>query len=358
MRITRMYSRLKECELYAKESEIIAPCGGMDAAEKERILKMAVETIRAEEAKSGGIKAVKKEGLIHGGKKKIGILALAAVLLMGITVSAAEYLGLNERFLDFLGVSEDTGREELESVTMDMQAAGTPGAESQGITVCASQAVSDGEMVYIYFDLELPDGIFAESDSEKTRIMRFRENSYRIGQTEEESLGGMVIRKQEEPGRYYAIGELQADVSDGGEELTVTFENLGYIEADDDSTKWVELIPGQWTIRWPLPYKDEARYYHVAVTIPVEGEKVEFQEIRLSPFSLKLTGSSPDPDGALYDQISVDGILMKDGSCRDLFRVGYVEPEDGKTVLGGVFENMVDMDQVKGIRINGEDICF
>lgn len=289
-------------------------------------------------------------------------MVLAAVLLLGTTVSASEYFHFNEHFLSFFGISDESDQEKLKSLAVDPEKNENTSqknlAEHQGVTICASQAVSDGEVVYIYFDITLPEGAFPESDDEKTRIVRFRENSYSIGQTQDAAVGGMVIEKNEDtPNQYYAIGEMEMeDVGEGSRELSMTFGNLGYIEADDISTEWVDMIQGEWILSWNLEYRDGAQNYSVSKTFTVGSSIVEIQNVRLSPFSIKLTGVTADPESLPYDQIFIDGMILEDGSCQDLFKVECIDPEDEKVVMGGTFRNMVDTDMVKGIRINGEDI--
>lgn len=361
MRISDTYNRLEERELYMGQEEILNGSGErLEASEKERVLRRTMERIGKET-----LDGVRMEtGRKNRGKKKIGLLILAAVLLMGATVSAAEHLKWNKNFLEFFGISSDRDQEELKSLAIDLEqsehTAGKTEDENQGVTIRASQAVSDGETVYIYFDIALPDGIYKESDDEKTRIVRFRKNTYRMGENGNEAIGGMVIRKSEDGSeQYYAIGELAVDtIGSGRRELTMHFENLGYIEADDTSTNWVNLIRGEWTLDWNLEYQDGARNYPVSKTFAVENGAVEVQNIRLSPFGVKLTVVTADPENVSFDPVFIDGIIMEDGSCQELLEVERVEPEDGKLTIGGTFRKMVDMDRIKGVRLCGEELLF
>lgn len=82
-----------------------------DRKEEERILQRTLEKIEEERNEANGRnRHVRRPNR----KRKIGLLALAAVLLMGITVSAAEYFHLNQNLLNFLGVTSSEEAEGLE----------------------------------------------------------------------------------------------------------------------------------------------------------------------------------------------------------------------------------------------------
>lgn len=162
--ITDIYSHLEDRELNVKCLNVEKNI--MEQREKERILQKAMKKIEAERNEEPDLGRVNR-------KRKIGLLVLAAVLMMGITVSAAEYFHLDKNLLNFLGVSFQEDIKELESMSADLtgkeHADWKTESENHGVKICAGQTVSDGETVYIYFDVELPEGIFAESDDKTDR---------------------------------------------------------------------------------------------------------------------------------------------------------------------------------------------
>lgn len=359
--ITDIYSHLEDREL-----NVECPSreeGMTEPGEKERILQRTLEKIEVERNEANGRSRHVRR---LNSKKKIGLLALAAVLLMGITVSAAEYFHLNQNLLNFLGVTSPEEAEGLESMSADLTQKEHAGwkteAENHGVKIRAGQTVSDGETVYIYFDVELPDGIFAESDDKMDRIVRFRENLFSIGGLEDQGAGEMVIQKKEEtPDQYYAVAEIGTDVLDANgqsRELTMTFRNLGLLSADETSTNWTELVPGEWTLKWELEYEDVSRTYMVSKTLPLESGAIRIQSIRLSPFGIVLTGTADGGDKAADDLSGMDGVLTADGFREDFFKVQSIDSADGKFTLKGTFRTVTDMDKVVGVRIHGEDILF
>lgn len=353
MKITDIFDEL---DIRESDVEILDFKGKlMDKQEKERILKKAFEKMPPQ-----GRKFFKTSG-----RKKIGLLVLAAVFLMGFTVSAAEYFRLNGNLQSFLGIPRDYQKEELVSMAVDLKQAEESSwktkAESNGVTISASQAVSDGETMYVYFDIELPDGIFAESDDNVSRIVRFRENTYSIGTLKDIRLGEMVIQRNKNgSGHFYAIADMELDTfHPGNQELSMTFCNLGYIEADASSTNWVELVSGEWTLNWNLEYRDSSKSYPVKKDLPIKEGTVEIQNVRLSPFSIKVTGAIKSKEASIDSLIAIDGIILADGSCvNELLKIAWTDTKDGNLVMKGIFKDIADAKNIKGVRINGMDIIF
>lgn len=360
-KITDIYNYLDDRELNVEcpdwEKSVLA------CEEKERILQKALEKIREEgNAENGSAKNTHR----LGGRKKIGLLVLAAVFLMGLTASAAEYFHLNDNLLEFLGIHSEDAEKELESMSTDLSRSENRFQrredEQHGVRICAGQMASDGETVYICFDIELPEGIFMDSDEEVKRIMKFRESLYSIGDLQDEGIGEMIIQKNKNtPDRYYAIAELEADILSMDEQdsrLSMTFRDLGYIEADDNSTNWVELISGEWMLTWQMECKNTFRNYAVSEILTFESGTIEIQGVRLSPFSVTLSGAVLDGDSVLDDLTGMDGVITEDGFCREVFRVQRIDSEDGKFILKGTFRDMEDMENILGVKLNGADILL
>lgn len=327
----------------------------MDEQEKERILKKAFEKIPPQGRKS----------FMTSRRKKIGLLVLAAVFLMGFTVSAAEYFRLNGNLRSFLGIPRDYQKEELVSMTVDLkqteERSWKTKTEYNGVTISASQTVSDGETMYVYFDIELPDEMFAESDDNVSRITRFRENTYSIGTLKDIPLGEMVIQRNEnDSGHFYAIADMELDTfHPGDQELSMTFSNLGYIEADSSGTNWIELLSGEWSLNWKLEYRDSSKSYLVKKELPIKEGTVEIQNVQLSPFSIKLTGVIKSKEPSIDSLIAIDGIILADDSCvNEMLKIAWTDAGDGNLVMKGIFKDMADIENIKGVRINGVDIIF
>ena len=81
------------------------------------------------------------------------------------------------------------------------------------------------------------------------------------------------------------------------------------------------------------------------------------QSVRVSPLSLRLTGTSDTLDSILNDDqilFSIDGILLSDGSCQDQ----YVGEEQEMLTAGGEFKEIVPLETMIGVRIKGSDFYF
>lgn len=138
----------------------------------------------------------------------------------------------------------------------------------------------------------------------------------------------------------------------------MTFRNLGFLSADETSTSWTELVPGEWTLKWELEYEDVSREYTVLKTLPLESGAIGIQSIRLSPFSIVLAGTVEGGDAVTDNLSGIDGVLTEDGFQEDFFKVQSIDSAGEKFTLKGTFKIVTDMDKVVGVRINGEDILF
>lgn len=357
MKITDLYEQLDNQEL---DVEILnLQEGRMDSQEKERIINKTMHKI--EEAREG-VKDTHTKKFPRLYRRKTGLLIIAAVLIMAFTVSAAEYFHLNGNLLNFLGVHSEVDEKKLESMGTDFNgnknSAQKMEDRNNGVSIRAEQVVSDGETIYIYFDITLPDGTFTESDTDTTRIMKFYDNEYSVGGQKNAAIGEMVIQENE-TGHYYAIAEIEVGAVKAGEQkLAMTFRNLGYIEATDTSTNWINLISGEWKLEWQLEYKDVSQNYSVSEIIPADGGTIEIENVRLSPFSIRLSGLIHRGKSTADGIIAMDGIILTDDSCVDLFKIQYTDPGDDKLVMKGTFKNMVDTKNIAGVRVNGTDIIF
>ena len=199
MNITDLYNELDDRELDVD----VSVAGEMESEEKERILRKTITKIHENESFKGTEKYENMPGRHR--KRKAVWLVLAAALLMAGTVSAAEYFRINGNLRSFLGISQEYGQEELEFMTENLVQAGVKSWEREaeswkreveswkkedeswekeakswktedehdGVKISARQTVSDGETIYIYFDIEFPEEIFVESDDNITRMVRF-----------------------------------------------------------------------------------------------------------------------------------------------------------------------------------------
>ncbi len=356
-RITELYHDLEKQELYKDGEELVNPLGAsLGKDERARILKRACSLIEEETPKRRRFQG-----------KRLVLLAAAAVIALGaLTVSAGEYVRIRPELAEFLGISSEAPVPEINKVAMDLETASDSGKnwkledEENGLKVSAKQVVNDGEIVYIYFQFQLPEGIYEKSTEEHKKLFHFDQCSCRMENGEERALGGVILKEsRSNPGDYYAVGEIDSlQAFEGKQEISIILQDFGYVDATEDSTKWVDVIEGQWELNWELEYKNAAVNYPVKKEIPVETGTVTLENIRVSPLSVKVTATTDSKESVLSDQISIEGILMEDGVHKEVMNCGYVGPEEDKLVMGWVFEDMIPVEKIKGIMVNGEELML
>lgn len=378
-RMSRLYEMINEKELYHGQEELLEAAGdGLDEDMTKRILQRTLKAVQEEKERINHVAPGKKKSR-RIGKRKLGILVIAAVLLGALTVSAAEYFGIRAELVDFLGISGDVEKEKLESMVTDIEKNGedstenknSAAAEKDGVRIAASQMFSDGETVYVYFDVELPEGIYPEdasewnfggSTEENSRYVRFHRMEC-LQNGEETGINGMVIQKNEKE-HYYAIGLMSlkdTGTSKEPQKVKLELKDFGYIDSSAEKTEWVTLVPGIWTLEWTLDCQNVSLTYSLEKTFKTASGNFTLESVRLSPLSIKLVAASETLDAIVEDgqaMIAIEGFLMKDGSFEQLLTWSYTGPEDGKLVLGGNFDHMVEPEEIVGVRILGEDVWF
>lgn len=387
-RITELYCHIKEEELYRKNAERdgVQPAveqGSLREDEKERILAKAMERIQSETAE-------REEGKRHlPGRKRLGILIFAAVLSAALTVSAAGYFQLRKELADSLDLSPDTPPEQLSPMLTDFSEKGVSVTE-HGVTVRAEQAICDGRAACICFEIELPEGVFQENPDGGTSGRERGINMYWNGPvswsrngadghadifnmwrkvkiwigTEEAGCGPMIVEKDaDDPQRYYVVEmvglERQTGSLEGPQKLKLELTDLGYVYADDEKTEWTTQIEGTWLLEWTMEFEDMSRTYEVHKEFQKDGRSVLVQTVQVSPLGILLTGTT-EAEGIGGDFLGPGEVLTGDGfaGMKCGVSVWGVGEEGGVVTADGSFEKLMDVDDIIGVQVNGEDWLF
>lgn len=297
-------------------------------------------------------------------KMAAGLLA-AALLLVTITAAAGEYFHITPYFLKYFGASSEQEQE----ILTNMEAPFSKEKEKfssvvkQDVSIKVSQLISDGERLYFYLELEIPEEIGKQSQEAVSHggYLGFQNISYQISGEETNGTVGLILHKSpDKDNKYYTVGKINITDKDyNGKILSLNFENLGYLEPEH--TVWNTLVYDSWPLQWTLNYKDAFAEYQIKEELATETGNVMIQSVRVSPLSLRLTGTSDTLDSILNDDqilFSIDGILLSDGSCQDLFEYQYVGEEQEMLTAGGEFKEIVPLETMIGVRIKGSDFYF
>ena len=180
---------------------------------------------------------------------------------------------------------------------------------------------------------------------------------------EETGCGPMIIEKSaEDPDRYYVImriGLEQQRKPEGPQELKLMLTNLGYVYANSEKTEWFTRIEGNVDSGM-----DDGAERHVQDIRDwkgiskrrkkcICGECTGFSAWDLSGRDDRVrrrrrgfhpTGRHPDQKGS--------------AETEDAVSVWAVGEEGGTVTADGAFERLMEVDNIIGIRINGEDLIF
>jgi hypothetical protein len=366
-RISQLYQDVNVRELYGEQKELVDTENvELTEDEAERILQRTLETIRTEEQKRDK-KYNRKTRLFS--RKKLGVLLIAAVLLMAFTVNAAERLGLKDELAEFLGVPIQDQNINVQNMISEIvgEEEQNPSVELDGVKITASQAFSDGDTTYIYFDIELPENIYPEdaylesNEVYQKRVLFHRAKSW-IDDREQGGLISDIYQYKDNKNHYYMIVRTSLeDVNTDGDlqKIKAEWQDIGILQWNDGA-QWTTLIPGTWTLEWNLDCPDMSQTYEVQKEFAVNRETFTIVSVRLSPLSIKVTAECDNPD-EIMDSSTGNGIwgfLMKDGSYQELATVSSVGPVDGKLVFEAWFDELIDPDDIIGVRISGEDVLF
>lgn len=157
--------------------------------------------------------------------------------------------------------------------------------------------------------------------------------------------------------------------------VQTTFRDLCYW--DEAKSANVPLFEGKWVIRFDADYEDSSVAVPAGQTFGQDGVQFTITEIRLSPVAIQVEyeagrqvvwsdSKGAEADGRVEEHDAqevarylhnVKILLTKtDGTVLDLTNSGgNMRPENGKTICGkgGVFEEILPLEQVESITVGG-----
>lgn len=358
--------------------------------EEPEVVRMEVnrayETIRANETNINK----EKTGAGKHGRKIAGAVAAAAavVIIAGTPVMAKgigrawdsvvavifgadekvqesyEETGLSQTF-EVPGQEKTDGQQENETQREDGMQQGNdarqalPTAEVGGMTVSLQQVLTDGYQLYLYLDVEAPEGISLDDTClfDGTNLLAdgkpyeatggsmgmcagFVEDEYALA---ENHRGYEVV--------YFATQGIDLN----GRRLTLTLSDF---MIDQGKLDMKTAIEGVWTLEWDM----DAAYHGKTVSIDLSGghlgEHAALKSIDITPLSYALYYDYDGTDMELFDDSLWVAFVMKDGTIlnecgnQDSLIVGNGGGSNMSCSREG-FTKILDVDQVAGVLIDG-----
>lgn len=272
------------------------------------ILSVILNESKNEKPGSDAIKIEKRRS-----KRKIFVVLLAATLLLGMTVYAAEKQEWDIAIINFMGIS-DTGTVQLEDGVVEIGAS----ALSNKVTMKAVTSVGDKNSAYIRIDTdyELP-----QSFNEKTDYILT--NGWNTS----------IINKKKMPVDH--SGTMMYFNNDGflsfmmyigncdginRKNVTITLSDL-YLYHDfgadevDEPDHGTLLLKGEWILSWKYNYRSNVNTYYPMKKVISNGEACLVTKIEISPISILAESlKNPNKGSTETSQLLIRKITMKDGS--------------------------------------------
>lgn len=354
--------------------------------EEPEVVRMKVnqtyEAIRANENKKR--ESVRK----HSRKIAVAAAAAAVVIIAGTPVMAkgigsvwdsvvAVIFGADEKVQE---VYDDTGlsqtfetpgqektdvQQENETQREDGMQQGNdarqalPTAEAGGMTVSLQQVLTDGYQLYLYLDVEAPEGISLDDT-----CLFDGTNLLVNGKSFEVSTGNMAMSASF-VGDEYALSpnhrgyEVVYVADEGidldGQHLALRLQDF---QIDQGKLDMETAIEGVWTLEWDM----DASYHGKTVSIDLSGghlgEHATLKSIDITPLSYALYYDYDGTDMELFDDtlwvafVMKDGTILNDRDNADSIITGNGGSANMSCSREG-FTKILDIDELAGVMIDG-----
>lgn len=342
-----------ENELYVEEC-----FGELDQEEEKRILNNAMKRINVSNDH------IEKRRRRIGGKKLV-FTVLAATMLFAFTVSAKEEniekirhviekIIIKNPLAEKFGIKPEQDPEEV-PIENIVEGDNTQ-AECGGVKVAVEQMMSDGDDIYVYASVTIPEELIPED--EVGNLLYFSNCKIQLGNREPQDTC-FIIKKDDRNQRYGIIHISVEELEKKSYEANLTLGNLKY-EVWNGNKKQSEkqLVEGQWTLQWTVRYEETAKRMKFEETIETYDGTIETEEVIISPFSVKIVGRTEltDLNSSSYKG-SISKVILKNGIVRGLgSRMTGVG--EGTYVMQSYFDQMIPIEDIAGVVIGEQYFYF
>lgn len=249
-------------------------------------------------------------------KKTVAVLVAAALMLMACAFTVAT--GLDQRILEYFGGTE----QDAQLLAPGFMAADLSSTAENGAKVHVSQVYSDRRSVVIVGEITVPDGTVLNMDNYRFEDWHLRpkgmDGSEPDGGYGSSTIyGGAEIWTDEDPDDnamsflqvyHYEVENRDLNIANKltwAQEIKCFELTLGNLKGCTEGGEWPTapvVVPGEWTFEIPLSGKDFGWTVEPEQTIELEGEKVQVEEIYLSPVGLSVRLANEN--GTLKDLLS------------------------------------------------------
>lgn len=333
-------------------------------------------------------------------KRWVAIAAVAVLAVGSLSVSASTGV-FDELLTKFMGISEEDLSEiqvaKENAIASDTAECFDYKDNQKGIkdevTATVSELVGDSNSAYfrVDFDYELPDDFDPEKDwiiSSMTGHEFFDDEECMIKAENPEDISGQYYYEDGKLSIVYRYTDLEKINS---KYVRLTIHDIVWFDRENLENHKV-LCDGEWQMTFKLDYEaadpivydkdfailvEDAEFEKTDGTRAIRDTEVVIHEITLSPLNINIEATAdydPEEEIGMFLLYSIDKITMKDGAeiVYDYDRLWNGEGDykynawfestpQTNTVysymsLGELFGQGVNLDKVKSITINGQEI--
>lgn len=179
----------------------------------------------------------------------------------------------------------------------------------------------------------------------------------RSGQVLGEGAGAAAIGNGAEE-EYFPGMEGQADiVGDDYISCRYCFNNIGESQAKNavfalgGDGSYDELFGGEWTLSFTVDYEDTMKTWELKETASIGN--AEIKKVQISPVSAVVEYDTLSDEEVEFEDIS---LKLKDGNEVKWNAMSWDSGEDGTKSLRVLWKNVVDLEEIEAIVVNGTEI--
>lgn len=363
-------------EIYETEAPDLP--GFLDQEQQKRIEARILEQIKEEESmpktkleKNGKQENVREVPVVRKKKRRWLVLALAAVLLLGLCLGtfAGREDNWDESMLEFIGLGKEDHLE-LESGEVKLEAYDVSWAREykdaeltaeKVVRMQAETSVGDknSACVRIGTDYDVPDDFDAERDyilPENSEIHVYENPEKKV-----ETMKGTILGSYLENGKIGFFVYLTGCKDLNQSYVSMSFENLVWYRSQEGDEEKERLLKASWDLQWKYDYKSSTEQNTMLKKIKVDGINYYITKVEISPLSVKVEGfRMPWNRKASYEQFKIDEIRYQDGTVLNVGDFSSVGCRNGMQMdlfLGTPqMQTTIQVEKLKGIVIGGNEI--
>lgn len=362
-------------EIYETEAPDLP--GFLDQEQQKRIEARILEQIKEESMlkmkleKNGKQENVREVPVVRKKKRRWLVLALAAVLLLGLCLGtfAGREDNWDESMLEFIGLGKEDHLE-LESGEVKLEAYDVSWArEYKDAELTAEKVVrmqvetsvgdKNSACVRIGTDYDVPDDFDAERDyilPENSDIHVYENPEKKV-----ETMKGTILGSYLENGKIGFFVYLTGCKDLNQSYVSMSFENLVWYRSQEGDEEKERLLEASWDLQWKYDYKSSTEQDTMLKKIKVDGINYYITKVEISPLSVKVEGfRMPWNRKASYEQFKIDEIRYQDGNVLNVGDFSSVGCRNGMQMdlfLGTPqMQTTIQVEKLKSIVIGGNEI--